>query len=684
MTEAWDHPGRILALAAIASVFLLVSGCGSSASSQSPSTLVNLDSSKPVANAGPSHQPANMVPGLPERIALGRVDDADPNWVLSRLGASIVHPDGTGLQSLDIWGGATAWSPDQTRVAAGPSNDQQASTLFSLDATGAVSAQVNLPAVPLAWSPDGKQMAYRVTSGLEGSSYQASLAVGQPDGTSIRAIAGGYASSAVWSPDGGYIAFGASDYSFINGRDFATPEGSALIVIRPDGTGEKTVVATGSEARNRLTIHDVGGWSSDGGSIYFSAADASGNVDIYAVRVSGGVPTALVRDPQNDDYPVLSPDGRSIAFCSNRTGTYQVYVAGIDGNHPQQITRGSDGGCPTAWLAATSTHPSPEPATSALNGTAIVGAFDSDSNEFSNLMAVALDGSSSEPFAPSLLADQTISMIALSRTTASVLYTDNVDGLFVGDPTNGDKRMLSASGDRAQIVAWSPDGKRVAYVDMGAYGGGYPTANGPLLAIVNIDGSDRRVIAAASSFLIDQLAWTSDSQSVLVYNPYGEKAGLYQISIPSGSARRISSLRAFPSPSGPVLFIGDDEGSPACRDTVWIAVDATSKPRLIDCLTSFDSDMSATSASWNVVWSADGSQAAVLQNDGSLWLVDGAHADLIHAALPRGNLSSTAVWTPDGAALIYGNLVMRPDGGGLAPLQLSGVDLEHSVILGVR
>ncbi|HEU5362180.1 MAG TPA: hypothetical protein VFU56_02510 [Gaiellaceae bacterium] len=47
-----------------------------------------------------------------------------------------------------------------------------------------------------------------------------------------------------------------------------------------------------------------------------------------------------------------SPDGRRIAFVSNRGGTYQIYATGTDGTHVAQLTRSGE-----AHLAAWGSHP---------------------------------------------------------------------------------------------------------------------------------------------------------------------------------------------------------------------------------------------------------------------------------------------------------------------------------------
>ena len=48
--------------------------------------------------------------------------------------------------------------------------------------------------------------------------------------------------------------------------------------------------------------------------------------DIYTVAASGGIATQLTTLPSYETHPVWSPDGRQIAFASDRKGGMDVYV----------------------------------------------------------------------------------------------------------------------------------------------------------------------------------------------------------------------------------------------------------------------------------------------------------------------------------------------------------------------
>ncbi len=65
---------------------------------------------------------------------------------------------------------------------------------------------------------------------------------------------------------------------------------------------------------------------------------------IIRTNLDGGDPLALT-DTADDTAPAVSPDGKTVAFMSNRTGNWDVFTIGIDGQNLQQLTTGdgSDG-----------------------------------------------------------------------------------------------------------------------------------------------------------------------------------------------------------------------------------------------------------------------------------------------------------------------------------------------------
>lgn len=65
--------------------------------------------------------------------------------------------------------------------------------------------------------------------------------------------------------------------------------------------------------------------------------------DLWSVSSEGGVARRLTNHPANDSEPKFSPDGKHLAFISNRTGANQIFVMPSDGGIPEQKTFHSEG-----------------------------------------------------------------------------------------------------------------------------------------------------------------------------------------------------------------------------------------------------------------------------------------------------------------------------------------------------
>jgi len=83
---------------------------------------------------------------------------------------------------------------------------------------------------------------------------------------------------------------------------------------------------------------DEGTWlsldvSPDGRSIVFELLG-----DLYTLPIEGGKATRITSGQAFDAQPHYSPDGNSITFISDRSGSNNVWIANADGSHPRALT----------------------------------------------------------------------------------------------------------------------------------------------------------------------------------------------------------------------------------------------------------------------------------------------------------------------------------------------------------
>lgn len=76
----------------------------------------------------------------------------------------------------------------------------------------------------------------------------------------------------------------------------------------------------------------------DGNTIVFASTRNSEHADIFYKRLDGYTLTQLTSDPADDVQPRFSPDGERVAFCSNRTGNWDLWVVNRDGTGLTQLT----------------------------------------------------------------------------------------------------------------------------------------------------------------------------------------------------------------------------------------------------------------------------------------------------------------------------------------------------------
>lgn len=73
------------------------------------------------------------------------------------------------------------------------------------------------------------------------------------------------------------------------------------------------------------------------GRIALTASDGSSE-RIVALDLDAGKVRNLIESPGNNSYATFSPDGRWIAFSSDRDGNKEIYVAEWDGSNPRRLT----------------------------------------------------------------------------------------------------------------------------------------------------------------------------------------------------------------------------------------------------------------------------------------------------------------------------------------------------------
>src|SRR5262245_13435600 len=83
------------------------------------------------------------------------------------------------------------------------------------------------------------------------------------------------------------------------------------------------------------------GWSPDGKTLAY-CAERKGEFDVYTIPAAGGTETRLTTAKGLDDGPEYSPDGKHIYFNSDRTGRMHIWRMKADGTNQDQVTNAGE------------------------------------------------------------------------------------------------------------------------------------------------------------------------------------------------------------------------------------------------------------------------------------------------------------------------------------------------------
>jgi serine/threonine protein kinase len=274
-----------------------------------------------------------------------------------------------------------AWSPDgrsivysSVPIATLPYNRTAVGELSVVDVAGGQKRQLYKgDAVEPSWSPHGNRIAFwAVAVGGNGQRdiFTIPAAGGEPVAVTNDAATD---CSPVWSPDGAHLYFSSDRGGSLNLWRVPIDEGSGRVAGPPEpvttpspfltflslsADGRKIAYTASTVTSNiqRFAFDPVSGTTKDQGasvttgSTFRAEADVSSDgqriayrvglaqEDIMVSSIDGSGAHQLTNDAARDRRPKWSPDGRVVAFYSERGGRFEIWTIGADGAGLRPVT----------------------------------------------------------------------------------------------------------------------------------------------------------------------------------------------------------------------------------------------------------------------------------------------------------------------------------------------------------
>lgn len=290
------------------------------------------------------------------------------------------------------------------------------------------------------------------------------------------------------SPDGRSVAY------VRRSNDIMTDRTHSSIWLIDVATGQERPLVSGSGSYSSPS------WSPDGTRVAYLAAEG-GEPQLYVRWMASGVSTRITNFPEGPDGIAWSPDGNHIA--------YSMFVP------DEEPSLGSAPAKPDGAKWA-------EPLQ-------VIDAVTYRSDEegylkpgYDQIFSVSTDGGApiQLTFGPTNAGGQ----IAWAPDGRSIIFSADLSKNWERDAQRRDIYRISIDGGKPVALtdrngpdehpAVSPDGRYIAWTGFDDRGVGYQNT---FLSIMNIDGSEKRVISGAHDVSVENFVWAPDSRSVLIF-----------------------------------------------------------------------------------------------------------------------------------------------------------------------
>ncbi len=413
------------------------------------------------------------------------------------------------------------------------------------------------------------------------------------------------------------------------------PAGRLVFQSERDGNPEIYTADAEGHAVKRLTNSpgrdEFPRWSPDGKQIAFASDRGGDGLQVYVMSSEGTDVRAMTHLPLACSEPAWSPDGRRLAFRRNNSpedGGQDIYTIAIDGTDLRRLTNEPSNEVAPAW--------SPD-------GRAIAFASNRGRSGEFDLFQIDAHGGAAEPLT-SMSGDELSP--AWSSDGSELAFVSNLRGgapeLYVMEVAGGATRRLVTG--EAEHPSWSFDGTSLVYSSS--------TPGNPEILRVELDAASPLPVSEPEAEDVWP-SWSPSGRSLVFTSNRDGKRARFEIDVSTGAERKLTDGTAndwFPTwaPDGRRIAFQSDRAGDGLLNLCVMTLDSLATR----CITS------GQGTKGSPAWSPDGQRIAFQSNR------DGAPYDFrIYTIAPDGSAlirltsgpgyDGDPAWSPDGSRIAF-------------------------------
>ncbi len=290
-----------------------------------------------------------------------------------------------------------------------------------------------------------------------------------------------------------------------------TPTSSSVVAVATSQPLPTLPLDTGSPTPSPAPV------ATPGNSRIVFVTERNGYNSIFIMNANGTGQRLLVpHDGNYYDYaPAISPDGRRLAFSSNRekSGTDNIYVMNMDGTNLTKITTTQNAkNWSSSWFP---------------DGRRL--AFSSNRQGLWQTFTMNDDGSDVKPL---ITSNQDVINVEVSPSGSTIAYICGKE-ICLADSDGSNPRVLLQNGLPKDHLAWSPDSARLAFTQLN------PNSGKTSVHVLDLKASPRQLVENGG-----WPSWSPDGTRIVFSSDVNGVANLYTYDFATAQALRLTTTGA--------------------------------------------------------------------------------------------------------------------------------------------